>query len=216
MQVAHETFRRWMIEHASNDGARKLIDDNLYEMRWIFDLAETGQHRLARAEDLDLPGVARSIRLATDHPIWTVLPISLSDLLSFKPKWMPESVYQQALHGSYGRGLFDFLRDRHQYARRERGLTEPLLRMFSETLRTLEAGSPWNRYWGWLRTLLGPVENVASGNYWYALRLFCEALLSDDRLMVGELSPLISKTLRRTMPLGQKRDEPDVFLVLTA
>lgn len=158
------------------------------ELQPFFAKAETGVYDLFPASELVASEMAQAISLAIGKKVEKVIFVSEAHPFP-KPEWMSQGAYENSLGDSLGGGsLGDSLGGGN---------------LESSLWRSLR-----DNFWGSLRDSLG-------SSLWRSLFYFTGFALAGKKEEVARLTPLV-KLLPKAIPLGEKKDEPGVWLVLVA
>lgn len=181
----------------------------------LLTMAEDDQHRLWPADDLDPKRIALEISLAVGTEAKEVRFLSASRIAR-RPDLIPTGAYYALISRIYAKSLAGLLpapSDKKLTRRQEQWL-EDILRsdIWLELPQKI-----WRRHYSAIvdeNNFAGLAIATVLNVYAALFRFLTFATLGDGR-MAGRLEPLI-KRLPKAVPIGEKADEPGVWLVLTA
>lgn len=190
-----------------------LIPEAFERLGPYFDQADADHYALCAADDLDLAEAADAIARASHCAVSRILPVSLAMPIP-RPPWMAARQYDalvaDGLICSFRDPLSPAISARAEAAKERLGL--PLWHAFTEHLGDALWTSLENCVPDALKVPLTLHHGMA---LWHRLFLYLASAASADAATMAELGPLVTLSAR-ALPLGEKRDEPGTWLVLTA
>ena len=211
MAADRDRLRRFMLENATGDGARKAVPGLMAELEPLFLTAESGMYG-SQARPLREGEAAAAVALALGSgPDETrAVAVRPEGLLPRQP-WMTEGTHQQLLNGlgdSLGGSLGASLRA---------SLWDSLRASLRDSLRDSLWASLRDSLWASLRLSLGASLGASlRDSLWASLFYRLGFALAGDREKAGRLAPLV-RLLPSCVPLGQLKEgaaEPGAWLCL--
>lgn len=209
-----EQLRLFLEQNAKNPAR---VSEATEILEPLFRNNDQGAYPLARAEELDPAEVAQVIATATGRTVKRVVFVSREHPFP-KPEWMSEKVYEafyaHSFDGSLRDNSWDILRDifRDIGGSLWDSLWNSLGNNLWDNLRYILGGSLWDslgdRLWGSFRSSIG---RSVGGSVFYYLGFS----LLNDAVHIEQLAPFV-RLLPRAIPLGEKADEPGIWIVLVA
>ena len=176
------------------------VDALMATMEPFFQIAESGVCPLKPAGELDAKSVAKVIATATNTEVTRVEFVSQANPFP-KPGWMTEAVYREAIKA----GIWD-------------SIGTSLEDIFWDILEAGFRDSIEDSLWDSIRAGFGDSIEDSFGVILWAIwtGLFCYfgyGIINNQKVVI-RLKPLVD-LLPSAIPLGVKKDEPGVWLVLT-
>jgi hypothetical protein len=188
-----------------------LIPEAFERIAPYFDQADADMFALCEARDFDAREASDALTRASEASVRRIIPVSLSAPIA-KPEWMAARHHDALVVDC----LVSSVRD-------------PLGQRIGQQAEDakLRCGMPfWHAFTRHLGDALWTsLENCVPDSYkvplalhhgmaqWHRLFLYLASAATADAATMARLAPLVS-LCARTLPLGEKRDEPGTWLVL--
>lgn len=178
-----------------------------------FDQADADHFTLCAAHELDVDSAADALARAAGTPVTRVIPVSIANPLP-RPSWMAmrhfDALVADGLISSCRDVLASRISPRAEDAKTKLGM--PLWHAFTGHL----GDALWTSLENCVPDALKVPLTVHHGlSMWHRLFLYLASAASADPATMAEIGPLVSLSAR-SLPLGEKRDEPGTWLVLVA
>lgn len=220
--------RKAVTANIDRDGFRKFLEENAKAPETVPEAmrllepfllkAESGKYVLDEASELLAKSAEEAISMATDKEVTKAVLVSVKNPYP-RPEWMCQKAHEASLRDSLGDSFRASL-----WASFRASLGDSFGASLWDSLRASPWVSLWDSFraspWARLRdSLRASLGDSLGDNLWYSLKvsLFYHLgyTVTGDREKVARLTPLL-ELLPHAIPLGEKADEPGVWIVLCA
>lgn len=210
MTTVRDAYYEFLVSHAPRPAN---VPEAMERIDPFFAQAAADQYALVAADDLDLAEAAEAIRAAAKLEVTRVIPVSLASPLPRAP-WLAarhyDAVVADMLLCSVRETVPRRIGERAEAAKDALGI--PFWRGFLAHLGDGLMTSLENTVPESLKVPLALTHGMA---LWHLLFLYLAAASTADAATMRELGPLVTMSAKAFL-LGEKRDEPGVWLVLVA